>query len=82
MPDAMVILFFIMVLAAIASHLVPAGSFQLLEPAPVAEGAAKLKGKLDPNSFQFAESTETGVPLFAEGGGIGFFNYAFEDLIS
>ena len=82
MPDAMVILFFIMVLAAIASHLVPAGSFQLLEPAPVAEGAAKLKGKLDPNSFSFAENSQSGVPLFAEGGGIGFFNYAFEGLVS
>ena len=55
MPDAMVILFFIMVLAAIASHLIPAGSFQLLEPAPVAQGAAKVTGKLDPNSFRFAE---------------------------
>ena len=46
MPDAFVILFFIMVFAALASHLIPAGSFQLLEPAPVAQGAAKLKGKL------------------------------------
>lgn len=82
MPDAFVILFFIMVLAALASHLIPAGSFQLLEPAPVAEGAAKLKGKLDPNSFQFAAEQQTGVPLFAEGGGIGFFNYAFEGLVS
>ena len=82
MPDAFVILFFIMVLAAIASHLVPAGSFQLLEPAPVAEGAAKVKGKLDPASFQFADQSNEGVPLFAEGGDIGFFNYAFEGLVS
>ncbi len=82
MPDAMVILFFIMVLAAIASHLIPAGSFSLLEPAPVAEGAAKLTGKLDPASFRFAENNEGGVPLFAEGGGVGFFNYAFEGLVS
>lgn len=82
MPDALVILFFIMVLAALASHFIPAGSFQLLEPAPVAEGAAKLKGKLDPASFTFAEETGSGVPLFAEGGEIGFFNYAFEGLVS
>jgi len=82
MPDAMVILFFIMVLAAIASHLIPAGSFQLLEPAPVAQGAAKVTGKLDPNSFRFAENSQGGVPLFAEGGGVGFFNYAFEGLVS
>ena len=82
MPDAMVILFFIMVLAAIASHLIPAGSFQLLEPAPAAQGAAKVTGKLDPNSFRFAENSQGGVPLFAEGGGVGFFNYAFEGLVS
>ena len=82
MPDALIILFFIMVLAAIASHWVPAGSFQLLEAAPVAEGATKLKGKRDPNSFQFAEQSDAGVPLFTEGGAVGFFNYAFEGLVS
>lgn len=82
MPDAFVILFFIMLLAAIASHVIPAGSFSLQDSAPVAEGAAKLKGKLDPNSFQFAGAQQQGVPLFAEGGNIGFFNYAFEGLVS
>jgi len=46
MPDAFIILFFVMILAAIASHLIPAGVFTLTEPAPVAEGAAKLKGKI------------------------------------
>ncbi|MDP2715232.1 putative basic amino acid antiporter YfcC [Rheinheimera sp.] len=82
MPDAFVILFFVMILAAITSHLVPAGSFTLTEPAPVAEGAAKLKGKIDPNSFTLHTDSQQGVPLFAEGGGIGFFNYAFEGLVS
>jgi len=82
MPDAFVILFFVMILAAVASHLVPAGSFTMLEPAPVAEGAAKLKSKIDPNSFTLHSNAEQGVPLFAEGGAIGFFNYAFEGLVS
>jgi uncharacterized ion transporter superfamily protein YfcC len=82
MPDAFVILFFIMVLAALASHFIPAGSFQLLESAPATEGAAKLTGKLDPESFRFADGEQGGVPLFAERGGIGFFNYAFEGLVS
>ena len=44
MPDAFIILFFVMILAAVASHLIPAGSFTLTEPAPVAEGAAKFLG--------------------------------------
>lgn len=82
MPDAFVILFFVMILAAIASHWVPAGSFSLTEPAPVSDGAAKLKGKIDPNSFTLHSDTQQGVPLFAEGGNIGFFNYAFEGLVS
>ena len=82
MPDAFVILFFVMILAALASHLVPAGSFTLTEPAPVAEGAAKLKGKIDPQSFTLHRDSQHGVPLFAEGGEIGFFNYAFEGLVS
>ncbi|MEO3867065.1 putative basic amino acid antiporter YfcC [Rheinheimera fenheensis] len=82
MPDAFIILFFVMILAAVASHLVPAGSFTMLEPAPVAEGAAKLKSKIDPNSFTLHQDAEQGAPLFAEGGGIGFFNYAFEGLVS
>lgn len=82
MPDAFVILFFVMILAAIASHLVPAGSFSLTEVATETAGAAKTKGKLDPESFQFASDSHSGVPLFAEGGGIGFFNYAFEGMVS
>lgn len=82
MPDAFIILFFVMILAAVASHLVPAGSFTMLEPAPAVEGAAKLKSKIDPNSFTLQHDAAQGAPLFAEGGGIGFFNYAFEGLVS
>ncbi|MBU1311319.1 MAG: putative basic amino acid antiporter YfcC [Gammaproteobacteria bacterium] len=82
MPDAFIILFFVMILAAVASHLVPAGSFTMLEPAPAVEGAAKLKSKIDPNSFTLHHDAAQGAPLFAEGGGIGFFNYAFEGLVS
>lgn len=82
MPDAFVILFFVMILAALASYLIPAGSFSLTELPAATEGAIKAKGKLDPQSFQFASEQQQGVPLFAEGGGIGFFNYAFEGLVS
>lgn len=82
MPDAFVILFFVMILAALASYLIPAGSFSLTELPAATEGAVKAKGKLDPQSFQFASEQQQGVPLFAEGGGIGFFNYAFEGLVS
>ena len=82
MPDAFVILFFVMILAAVASHFIPAGSFSLTEPAPATEGAAKLKAKINPDSFTLHLDESHGVPLFAEGGGIGFFNYAFEGMVS
>jgi len=81
MPDALVILFFIMVLAALASHLIPAGAFSLQAPTTATNTSSQQAGKLDPQSFQFADA-QPGVPLFAEGGGIGFFNYAFEGLVS
>ncbi|WP_333609276.1 putative basic amino acid antiporter YfcC [Arsukibacterium sp.] len=82
MPDAFVILFFVMILAAIASHLIPAGSFDIIEVAAETDSAVKTKSRIDPGSFQLDLDGDYGVPLFAEGGGIGFFNYAFEGLVS
>ncbi len=75
MPDAFIILFFIVMLAAIATHFIPAGFYQV-ELDPVTNTS-----KLVANSFQFAEQ-QSGVPLFAEGGNIGFLNFAFEGMVS
>jgi len=75
MPDAFVILFFIVMLAAIATHFIPAGFYQV-ETDPVTAAT-----KLVANSFQFADQ-QSGVPLFAEGGNIGFLNFAFEGMVS
>lgn len=82
MPDAFVILFFVMILAAIASHLIPAGSFDIIEVATETESAVKTKSRIDPGSFTLTTDDNAGVPLFAEGGGIGFLNYAFEGMVS
>jgi len=75
MPDAFIILFFIVMLAAIATHFIPAGFYQV-ELDPVTNTS-----KLVADSFQFAEQ-QSGVPLFAEGGNIGFLNFAFEGMVS
>jgi len=75
MPDAFIILFFIVMLAAIATHFIPAGYYQVALD-PVTE-----QMKIVANSFQFAEQ-QRGVPLFAEGGNIGFLNFAFEGMVS
>ena len=81
MPDAFVILFFVMVAAAIASHLIPAGSFQML-PETVNAAGEIVKARIDPNSFQLAAEQNKAVPLFGEGGQVGFLNYAFEGMVS
>jgi len=75
MPDAFVILFFIVMLAAIATHFIPAGFYQV-ETDPTT-GVTKLIA----DSFQFSQQ-QNGVPLFAEGGEIGFLNFAFEGMVS
>jgi len=75
MPDAFVILFFIVMIAAISTHFIPAGFYQ------VALDPITNTTKLVADSFQFAEQ-QTGVPLFAEGGNIGFLNFAFEGMVS
>ena len=75
MPDAFIILFFVVLLAALSTHLLPAGKFEL---APAVDGGKPL---LVADSFEVVEDYQ-GVPIFAEGGGIGFFNFAFEGMVS
>ncbi|MDU0112014.1 putative basic amino acid antiporter YfcC [Psychrosphaera aquimarina] len=75
MPDAFVILFFVVMLAAISTHFIPAGFYQ------VAVDPTTNQSTLIADSFQFAEQ-QSGVPLFAEGGNIGFLNFAFEGMVS
>lgn len=81
MPDAFVILFFVMLLAAVASHLIPAGSFQLLPAQTNAQGELQ-KARIDPESFSYSQDNSQGVVLFAEQGETGFLNYAFEGMVS
>jgi uncharacterized ion transporter superfamily protein YfcC len=82
MPDAFVILFVVLLLAGGLSHVVPAGSFtQIAQVQSTAEGTV-TRTVLDPDSFAFASESHSGVPLFASGGEVGLFNFAFEGLVS
>ncbi|QOL27355.1 putative basic amino acid antiporter YfcC [Thalassotalea sp. LPB0316] len=74
MPDALIILFFVVLVAAILTHVIPAGSFQMSVPS---EGE---KAMIIADSFRL-QSTQ-GVPIFADSGGVGFFNFAFEGMVS
>lgn len=75
MPDAFIILFFVVMLAAISTHFIPAGFYQ------IAVDPVTNQSTLIADSFQFSEQ-QSGVPLFAEGGNIGFLNFAFEGMVS
>ena len=75
MPDAFIILFFVVLLAALTTHWLPAGKFEL------AQNEDGGKPLLVADSYQVVEDYE-GVSIFAEGGKVGFFNFAFEGMVS
>ncbi len=79
MPDAFIILFFVVLVAALATHFIPAGKFSLTTDAET------NKTVLVADSYQVVDDYD-GVPLFAdsssEQNGVGFFNFAFEGMVS
>ncbi|WP_371185753.1 putative basic amino acid antiporter YfcC [Thalassotalea maritima] len=75
MPDAFIILFFVVLIAGLITYVVPAGTF---ETQASADGSKQL---LVAGTYQVAD-VDKSVPLFASGGGVGFFNFAFEGLVS
>ncbi|WP_076539995.1 putative basic amino acid antiporter YfcC [Shewanella sp. UCD-KL21] len=87
MPDTLVIIFFVAFAAALLTYVVPIGSFTTQEAHYVVDGVEKTRSVVDPNSFSYA-TDEQGEPLlspmglFKGDGGMGFFNFAFEGLVS
>ena len=75
MPDAFVILFFVVLIAWGMTYLVPTGSFELLS---TPEG----KSQIDANTYQQNQSGAQGLPLFGENNQMGLVNYAFEGMTS
>jgi uncharacterized ion transporter superfamily protein YfcC len=80
-PHTFVIIFGVVVLAVLLTHVVPAGRF---ETTPVAfvddHGVERTREVLDPDSFEVVGSA--GVGLFGSGDETGLFNYAFDGLVS
>ncbi len=75
MPDAFVILFFVVLIAWSMTYLIPAGSFDVL----VTEQG---KEQIDASSYQQLADSQEGLPVFAENGNMGLMNYAFEGMTS
>lgn len=82
MPDAFVILFFVILLAGALTYLLPAGQFETEQVSKIVNGVSETRTQLKSGSFSFADEQQTGVAWFADGGDIGLMNYAFEGLVS
>lgn len=87
MPDTYVIIFFVVVIAALLTWIVPAGKFETHQISYMLGATEKTRNVLIPESFTYeldaaGNPLVKGVKLFEPGGGTGFFNYAFEGLCS
>ncbi len=87
-PDTYVIIFLVVVLAAVLTHIIPAGQFKTHEITyQDAAGSEKTHMALIPESFTIVgdangQAARQGIKLFEPGGGVGLFNYMFEGLAS
>jgi len=53
MPDTLVIIFFVALMAGLLTYLIPIGSFQTQEVHYLAEGVDKARTVVDPHSFAY-----------------------------
>ncbi|MDE5413263.1 putative basic amino acid antiporter YfcC [Alkalihalobacterium chitinilyticum] len=86
-PDTFVIIFFVVVAAALLTYLIPLGEFETKEVTYEYQGTESTRTVLDPETFSVVvdpdgNPVKDGVSLFEPGGGVGFLNYLFEGLVS
>ena len=79
MPDAFVILFFVILLAGLVSWLVPAGTF---DTNSITTSDGNVKTVLDADSFRYAEESHSFVLFDGTGDTTGIANYAFDGMVS
>lgn len=87
MPDTYVIIFFVILFAALLTYMVPKGSFEMVETTYEYNGVEKTKTVPASGSFHYeldenAEPIRDGVKVFEPYGGVGITNYMFEGLVS
>ncbi|MDG5471998.1 putative basic amino acid antiporter YfcC [Jeotgalibacillus sp. ET6] len=86
-PHTFVIVFGVVVLAALLTYLVPVGQFETEEVTYSQGGEESSRTVLIPDSFSIVTDNEgnqvrEGTKLFEAGGEAGFLNYVFEGLVS
>ncbi|WP_110112660.1 putative basic amino acid antiporter YfcC [Bacillus sp. CGMCC 1.16541] len=87
MPHTFVIIFFVVLFAALLTYLVPKGMFQTEEITYSDQGSEVTKTVLVPDSFEYetddsGNAVKEGVSLFEPFGEVGILNYVFEGLVS
>lgn len=88
MPDTLVIIFFIVILSGILTHIVPVGKFEMQKITYKTEkGIEKTKNVPIPGSFSYELNEEgqpkvNGIKIFEPGGEIGLTNYVYEGITS
>ncbi len=88
MPDTYVIIFFVVILSAIMTYVVPVGKFEMQKVTYITDtGAEKTRDVPVPGSFTYEKDDQgnnltKGIKLFEPGGEVGVTNYIFEGLTS
>ncbi|GGF19485.1 hypothetical protein GCM10010954_17750 [Halobacillus andaensis] len=82
MPHTYVIIFFVVLFAALLTYIVPAGVFETEDVSYDNSGTEETRTVLVPDSFSLEEGGSSGTSLFEGGGGAGLLNYVFEGLVS
>lgn len=85
-PDTYVIIFFVVLLAAVLTYAVPQGKFVTEEKTYMVNGSESTKTVIVPGSFEYEKTKDgdlvkDGVSAFEPYGEVGFFNYVFEGLV-
>ncbi|WP_082232251.1 putative basic amino acid antiporter YfcC [Halobacillus massiliensis] len=82
MPHTYVIIFFVVLFAAILTYIAPAGTFETEEVTYNNSGTEETRTVLIPDSFSTEEGEAVKTTLFEGGGETGLLNYVFEGLVS
>ena len=86
-PDTYIIIFFVVVFAALMTFLVPKGFYETQDISYMINGVEKTRTVIKDGSFQYLTDdagnvVTEGVALFSGDGGTGFFNYMYNGIVS
>ena len=86
-PDTYIIIFFVVVFAALMTFLVPKGFYETQDISYMINGVEKTRTVIKDGSFQYLTDdtgnvVTEGVALFSGDGGTGFFNYMYNGIVN